>query len=387
MKKRVFTVFLSLFLAIMLLPVAFAENTGTPSSSSGIRIFVDNRQIRSNVSPYIMDGRTLIPIRVVTEALGADVDWDGVTKTLKITRAAKEIIMVIGEEYATVNGERIKLDAAPSITGGSTFLPLRFVSEQFSQKVDWDSTEQAVRISEDMSFAKEDANIKEWMLGCGAILAKVNKIDPYSIGMNPRTSANVNYSRRMLSGSWNCEDREDVISAIENMTDGGHAELFEYDAELANSFSDAEFKALLEMSNEVDRFMWRYVKGLSEKWGDRGIRAWDWFRMFHLAGWGYLAGYLELEEAYILVEPVAQRLRDTFTSWDEATENYMDGYAYWSRTDITEENTSYRQRLQIYEDLKAAQETDGLLFDPNVWSQPVKGAINQHALYPQPSSS
>jgi antirestriction protein len=95
--------------------------------------------------------------------------------------------------------------------------------------------------------------------------------------------------------------------------------------------------------------------------------------MMHLAGWGYLAGYLELEEAYILATPIAYALQDTFSSWDEATENYMDGYAYWSRTDISQENTDYHRRIQIYEDLKAEQEQNGMLFNPDVWTQPVRG--------------
>jgi hypothetical protein len=375
MKKRVFTLFLSISLAIMLMPVALAENPETASPPSEIRIFVDKTEIAWSVAPYITNGRVLIPIRVATEALGAKVDWDNATKTVTISRAGKEIIMVIDKEYAIVNGEHITLDVPPCITSGATFLPLRFLSEQFSQRVDWDSTDRTVRISENMSFAKEDSNIKQWMLGCGAILAKTNGRDPYSIGMLPRSSSSASSSRRSLADSWDCHNREDVIMTIAVMTDGGHADSFEFEAELVNSLSDFEYKILLEMSSGLDSFMWPFVKSLSEKWGDKGIRAWDWFRMCHLAGWGYLAGYLELEEVYKLVEPVAQRLKDTFASWDEATENYMDGYAYWSRTDIRKENTSYHQRLKIYEDLKAAQETDGLLFDPSVWTQPVVGAI------------
>ena len=375
MKKRVLTLLLAFLLAVSLIPVAFAGNLETLSASAEIRVFVDDRQITSNVKPFIANGRTLIPIRAVTEALGAIVDWDSDTRTVTITRAAKEIIMVIDDEYAMVNDERIKLDVAPCITNNTTFLPLRFVSEQFSQLVDWNSAERTIKISEDMRFAHENANIKAWMLGCGAILAKVNGQDPYSIGMNPRTAANATSARRSLSGSWGCDDRWDVILTIMSMTDGGHAEDFRFDAELANSFSDAEFKELLDMAGEVDRYMWPLVKDLSAKWGERGIKAWDWFRMCHLAGWGYLAGYLELEEVYLLVEPIAERLSLTFTSWDEATENYMDGYAYWSRTDVSKDNTSYKQRLKIYEDLKAAQAKDGLLFDPNVWTQSVIGAL------------
>ena len=336
-------------------------------------ILIDDRYFPTEITPRMENGRTLVPIRDIMQTIGATIGWDDATRTVTIKRAAKEISMVIGEKSAIVNEQIVELDVAPQIFGGSTYLPIRFVSEQFSQEVGWDGVNRVVTISEDMSFAYEDENIKDWILGCGAILAKYNRRDPYYIGMSSRTVANANSARQSLSGSWSCDNREDVISTIKSMTDNGHAASFAFDAALANSFTDEEFEILLSMSGEVDRYMWPLVKELSEKWGDKGIKAWDWFRMCHLAGWGYLGGYLELEEAYKLVEPVAQRLRDTFSSWEEATENYMDGYAYWSRTDVTEEGTVYKQRLQIYEDLKAAQETDGLLFNEEVWNQPVRG--------------
>jgi len=376
MKKRIPALLLAMLIAVFLIPSAVADNPETRPKPSDIRIFLDGRQLSTAAAPYVANGRTLIPIRSVTEALGAKVDWDGATRTVTIYRAAKEIIMVIDEEYATVNGERYKLDAAPSITGGSTYLPLRFVSEHFSQLVEWNGADRTVKITENMGFARDDANIREWMIGCSAILAKVNKLDPYSIGMTTRTSESAAAQRRALSGSWNCENREDVIITILAMTDGGHAEQFRIDAGLANSFSDAEYEAILGLSEGLDRYMWPLVKELNAKWGEKGIKAWDWYRMIHLAGWGYIAGYIELEEVYMLVEPIAQRLKDTFTSWDEATENYMDGYAYWSCTDVSQENTPYKQRLKIYEDLKAAQPTDGILFAPSVWTQPVKGVID-----------
>jgi len=364
---------LTIFVAFALVPAASAATEGTHSSAPDIRVYLDGKQVSTTVAPYIANGRTLIPIRAVTEALGAKVGWNDITKTVTITRAAKEIVMVIDDVYAEVNGERIELDVAPCITDGATFLPLRFVSEQFSQLVEWDGADRSIRITENMSFVQEGSNIEAWILGCGAILARVNRLDPYQVGMFTRTAANAAAERRSLSDSWSIDSREDLIQTILAMTDDGHAEQFFFDAELANSFSDAEFKRLLEMSSDMDKYMWPLVKSLSAKWGDVGIKAWDWFRMIHLAEWGYIAGYLEFEEVYMFVKPVAQRLRDTFTSWDEATENYMDGYAYWSRTDVSKENTSYKQRLKIYEDLKAEQSTKGLLFDPDVWTQPVIG--------------
>ncbi|MDR1571513.1 MAG: DUF1266 domain-containing protein, partial [Clostridiales Family XIII bacterium] len=144
---------------------------------------------------------------------------------------------------------------------------------------------------------------------------------------------------------------------------------FAEEADFIRSLSDAEYREFLSGAAGMDVYMWPFVKALGEKWGDKGIKAWDWFRMMHIASWGYVAGYLELSEVYAFAEPIAEKLRSTFSSWDEATENYMDGYAYWSRTDVSEPDTQYERRLQIYDDLKAAQEKDGLLFDPSVWKQ------------------
>ena len=374
MKKRIISMLLVIVVAFALVPAANAIDQTT--SPPEIRVFIDGRQIETDVAPYVVNGRTLIPISTVAQTLGATVDWDGAAKSVTIRRAWKEIVMIIDNEYATVNGEQVRLDVAPCITNGRTFLPIRFVAEQFSQKVEWDSAERIIYISEDMSFAYEDSNIRDWIIGCGAILARVNQGDPYLIGMNYRSTANAEAARRMLSTSWGCNDRGDLFTTIIAMTDYGHALDFEYDAYLANSLTDKEFATLLEVSGPTDRYMWQFVKDLSEKWGEKSIKAWDWFRMCHLIGWGYLAGYFELDEVYALVAPIAQRLLSTFSSWDEATENYMDGYAYWSRTDITQSNTQYTRRLQIYENLKMEQEANGVLFNPDVWTQPVIGVIS-----------
>ena len=356
-------------------PAAALANTAAPAAQKEIRIFIDGKQVTTDVAPRIVDDRTLVPISVIAQTLGATVDWNNDERSVTIRRAYKEIVLFIDNEYATVNGESIKLDVAPRIINDRTFLPVRFVAEQLAQKVGWDNDERIVTITDDMSFAYEDSNIKEWMLGCGAILAAYNKNDPYCIGMNSRSVDNAASARRTLSRDWGCDDRIDLISTIYSMTDNGHAESFAYDAFLANSFSDEDFEYLLSISSPTDVYMWRLVKALSDKWGEKGVKAWDWFRMCHLAGWGYLAGYLELEEVYILVEPIALRIQSMFSSWDEATDNYMDGYAWWSRTDVSQDGTVYKQRLQVYEDLKAAQEANGLLFDPDVWTQPVRGVI------------
>ena len=84
------------------------------------------------------DNRTLVPIRFVSEALDATVDWNEEARTVTITRGETVIVMTIGEESYTVNGEARTTDTAPIINEDSrTLVPVRFVSEALGATVDY----------------------------------------------------------------------------------------------------------------------------------------------------------------------------------------------------------------------------------------------------------
>ena len=108
--------------------------------------------------------------------------------------------------------------------------------------------------------------------------------------------------------------------------------------------------------------MFPYTKQLSEKWGDRGILCWDLFRMSNLVQWGYLAGYVTYPEALALLEPAAKLLRENFSSWDEAYENYLDGYQWWLQIDGRKTDVWKTERGQAYLELKK-DPNFGPLFD------------------------
>lgn len=364
-KKLLFALSVTL---IVMLPLLAAPKV---FSQTQISVYIDGQQVQLDAAPVIVADRTLVPIRTVAETIGAEVSWNGSSRTVTIIRASKEINITIGEKTAIVNGVYVPLEVPAMISEERTMLPLRFVAEQLSQNVGYDAETKSVYITENYSF-EGSGNLSAWFLGCGAIIAEVNNCDPYTIGTYSRSAANREMLRRMLSNSWSCDSREDIIETIKQMTDSGHNASFQNDASLLRRLTDEEFEQLVAQSQGVDKYMFPYVRTLDKKWGDKGIKAWDWFRMFHLAGWGYKAGYLELEEAYELVAPVAQNLQETFSSWDEATENYLDGYAYWSRIDVSVPDTEYRNRLQMYENLKVKQNINGLIFDPQVWAQPVQ---------------
>ncbi len=336
-----------------------------------ICVSVDDEIIKDLTAPKIVNGRTLVPIRPVCEAIGADVSWDEATRAVTITRAEKEIKLTIGSAEALVGGKSFALDTAPVIISGRTMLPLRFVMETLSQKVTWDERNRVVSVEEDMSF-EGDSNMKAWLLGAAAILAKTNNRDPYLVGTMSRSKANVDTMRKSLEQSWSVENREELIYQINAIGNSGHSYSFDEDIKLFKSLSESERAELLSSAEGVDKYMWPMVQSLDKKWGSKSIRAWDWFRALHLCGWGYLTGYLELKEAYSLGEPFAKKLRETFSSWDEASENYLDGYAWWGRIDLSKPGNAFEKRSQIYEKLKENQEKNGVLFDPEVWKEPVR---------------
>ena len=88
--------------------------------------------------PYIKEGRTLIPFRRIFEKLQMEVTWDNETRTVHAKNETTVMELGIGRKTAIVNGEEHTLDVAPEITDDRTFVPLRFVSESVGADVDWD---------------------------------------------------------------------------------------------------------------------------------------------------------------------------------------------------------------------------------------------------------
>src|SRR5664280_3119177 len=102
--------------------------------------------------PIIKNGRTLVPIRAIIEALAGTVGWDGITKKATVTLGKKTIALWIGKSTATVNGVSTLIDSTdakvvPEIINGRTMLPLRFVAENLGATVGWDQNTQTITIT------------------------------------------------------------------------------------------------------------------------------------------------------------------------------------------------------------------------------------------------
>lgn len=115
----------------------------------GIKTYYNNKKINfSKTKPKVENGRTLVPIRAITEAMGAKVDWDGKTSTATITRDDVSIKLKIGDKEAYVNGEKVQLDVPAKIENGSTLVPLRFIGETFGAQIFWGQDAKIIIIAE-----------------------------------------------------------------------------------------------------------------------------------------------------------------------------------------------------------------------------------------------
>ncbi len=140
--SRIFTVLISLAILVSLLPTAVFAQTSRP-----ISIEFDGRGVTGDVSPIIVRGRTLVPMRIIFETLGADLNWDSPTRTVSGRKAGRVINLVIGSRTATIDGRSVALEQPAQISRGRTLVPLRFVGEALGARVEWDSARAIVHIS------------------------------------------------------------------------------------------------------------------------------------------------------------------------------------------------------------------------------------------------
>ena len=128
------------------IPVNFIPKTKIVLQVGNSVALVNDKTVKLDASPKIIKDRTLVPLRFIAEAFGADVQWNSVFKLVIIKLQDKEIILQIGTSYASVGDKKYTLDTAPIIDKGYTMVPIRFIAEALNSSVEWDSTTKTVTI-------------------------------------------------------------------------------------------------------------------------------------------------------------------------------------------------------------------------------------------------
>lgn len=112
-----------------------------------ITVYLNGTELYFDSAPTIKNQKTMVPMRKIFESLGSSVEWNGSTKTVTASSNNKNISLTIGSDIAYVNGSKIQLEAAPFIQDDRTFVPLRFVSENLGAGVKWDGDLRRVTIT------------------------------------------------------------------------------------------------------------------------------------------------------------------------------------------------------------------------------------------------
>lgn len=115
-------------------------------SAGAIDLYVDAAQLHPDVPPTAISGRTLVPLRSIFEAIGATVEWDNATQTATGRRGDSVVEIQLGSPTAYINGAACALDVPAQAINGRTMVPVRFVSEALDCTVEWDGAAQAVYI-------------------------------------------------------------------------------------------------------------------------------------------------------------------------------------------------------------------------------------------------
>ncbi|MFD0620975.1 stalk domain-containing protein [Paenibacillus sp. GCM10027629] len=136
------------------------EQSTPPSEPDGITVLLNNELLKFQAPPIQKNGSVLVPFRAIFEALGLKVDWDPKAQSITGSKANTLIKLKVGSGTAEVNGKQMKLTAAPSTIGGSTYVPLRFIGEAVDAKVDWQEMVQTAAIYTKQPFATKDKKIQ-----------------------------------------------------------------------------------------------------------------------------------------------------------------------------------------------------------------------------------
>lgn len=182
--KKLLTVTLAIFLCFMSFGSAcLADN--------GITVKIDGQAVAFDVSPQIINNRTMVPMRKIFETLGATVEWDQNTKTVTSTKGGTTVSLTIDNPKMSVNGNVVTLDTPACIVDNRTLVPVRAIAEAFQTEVNWDESTKTVSISGDgiSNIEKGTTNPRETLKNYLIANGTKHNNGCYYIKLGPKSSS------------------------------------------------------------------------------------------------------------------------------------------------------------------------------------------------------
>lgn len=132
---------------VIAMGAGLSSTTAAQTAAPYVGVFVDGAPVAFDQPPVITNGRVLVPLRGVFERLGATVAWDPASQTVLAQSGATSVSLRIGSPQVFVNGQPQMLDVPAMLIGGRTLVPLRFVSQALGAGVTWSAATSTVQIT------------------------------------------------------------------------------------------------------------------------------------------------------------------------------------------------------------------------------------------------
>ena len=119
-----------------------------PPKDTRLRVYIDAQLLRTSAPPTLINGRVMVGLADIFRALGASLTWEGSQKKITAVRGSRTVMLWIGRKTALINNAPVQLDVPPLIlAGGNTYVPVRFVSQALGAAVQWSQATRSVLIS------------------------------------------------------------------------------------------------------------------------------------------------------------------------------------------------------------------------------------------------
>lgn len=134
------------FLAVILALPMLLQAPLSASAATAISIYIDGARLSTDQAPVAVQGRVLLPLRAIFEGLGSTVDWNQSTQTVTATKGNTTVVLKMKSRTATINNQTVALDVPAQAIGSRTMVPVRFVSEALGATVNWNASAKSVTI-------------------------------------------------------------------------------------------------------------------------------------------------------------------------------------------------------------------------------------------------
>ncbi len=132
--------------SVLIIALLVTSGIGCFAVEETVSVFFNNEQLEFDATPEIVNGRTMVPLAKIFEALGMAVVWNGDNQSITAVKDDLEIVLMIESVQAYMNGLEYTLDAEPYIVDGRTMVPLAFIAESTGAQVEWDGSDRSVKI-------------------------------------------------------------------------------------------------------------------------------------------------------------------------------------------------------------------------------------------------